>query len=217
MGIPWAFVWGNHDTSEDHHKCHPIISSAANSLYRGTLYDGNYRIDISSPGESKPFWTFIIVNDGLPESGFQKDQIKWFREETARIKEKYPAPPPAFAFFHVPLTQFNTIWAKGIAKGVKFEPVQFEKGIPEGFDAIKDSGMVKAVFCGHDHYNNYSGELDGIELQYLRSTGYAGYGGDKVKKGGTIITIDTSKPEKQYDSLVVFADGSTLSLTEPLK
>ena len=153
----------------------------------------------------------------MPESGFKQEQIKWFKEETARIKEKNPTPPPAFVFMHVPLTQYNTIWAKGIAKGVKNEPVQFEKGSPEGFYAIKNSGMVKAVFCGHDHYNNYSGELDGIELQYLRSTGYGGYGGDKVKKGGTIITINTSNPEKEYETLVVFADGSSLKLDELAK
>jgi len=216
LGVPWAFVWGNHDTSEDHRKCHKMISGAANSLYRGALYDGSYRIEIVSPGESEPFWELIIVNDAMPESGFQQDQVKWFNAEVERIRQKYPSPPPAFVFCHVPLVQFKTIVSKGLAKGVKNEMVNFEKGVPEAFDAIKKSDMVKAVFCGHDHYNNYGGEMDGVYLQYLRATGYAGYGGDKVKKGGTLITIDAANAEKPFEAITVFADGTTWELKDPL-
>jgi hypothetical protein len=217
LGIPWAFVWGNHDTSIDHRLCHPIITSAANSLYRGTRYDGHYRIEIKNPGEDKPFWDFIIVNDGLPESGFQNEQIQWFKAEADRIKQKYSNPPPAFLFCHVPLTQFHEIVLKGIARGVKGEMTWSEKGGPEAFWAIKKSGMVKAVFCGHDHVNNFGGELNGVWLQYLRSSGYGGYGNAKVKKGGTIITIDTTKPGRQFETITVFADGSTWELKDPVK
>ena len=217
MNIPWAFVWGNHDTSEDHTKCSPIIASAANSIYRGVRYDGNYRIELCSNGQDNPFWNLLIVNDGMPESGFQRDQIKWFNEEVDRIKLKYPSPPPAFIFCHVPLTQFNRVWAKGLAKGVKNEPVQAEKGEPSAFAAIKKSGTVKAVICGHDHLNNFYGDLDGVRLEYLRATGYGGYGGEKVKKGGTIITIDVTKPENQFDAITVFADGSTWSFDSAAK
>jgi len=214
LGVPWAFVWGNHDTSEDHKKCHKIISGAANSLYRGALYDGNYRIEIISPGQELPFWSFIIVNDAMPESGFQQDQIKWFKAEAGRIKEKYPVPLPAFAFFHVPLTQFRTVGSS--AFGVKNEPVMSEKGIPEGFNAIREAGFVKAVFCGHDHVNNYQGALDGIRLQYLRATGWAGYGAEKLPKGGTIITVDASNFEPSFDAVTVFADGKSWELKDKL-
>lgn len=209
MNIPWAFVWGNHDTSSDHIKCHPIISGAPNSIYRGAKYDGNYRVDVCSPGQDMPFWDLLIVNDAMPESGFQRDQVKWFTEEVDRIKQINPSPPPAFIFCHVPLTQFNRVWKKGLAKGVKNEPVQAEKGDPFAFNAVKKPGLVKAVFCGHDHLNNYYGDLDGIRLEYLRSTGYGGYGGEKVKKGGTIITIDVARTENQFEAITVFADGST--------
>ena len=216
LGVPWVFVWGNHDTSEDHKKCHRIISGAANSLYRGALYDGNYRVEIAGPGKSEPFWELIIINDAMPESGFQKDQVKWFKAEVERIHQKYPSSPPAFVFFHVPLVQMRTLVGRGLARGVKYEPVNFEKGIPEAFDALKNSGIVKAVFCGHDHYNNYGGELDGVYLQYLRATGYAGYGGDKVKKGGTLISIDAANESKPFEVFTVFADGSTWELKDPL-
>ncbi len=187
--------------------------SAANSLYRGIPYDGSYRVEIKSPGQTAPFWNIIIVNNAMPESGFKHEQIKWFKAETDRIKALYPTPPPAFIFQHVPLPQMATLRN---AKGVKFEPVNFELGIPEGFTAIKQAGFVKAVFCGHDHYNNYAGELDGIRLQYLRASGWAAYGGDKVAKGGTLITVDATGPEPKFDAVTVMPDGSTVEFKDPV-
>jgi 3',5'-cyclic AMP phosphodiesterase CpdA len=214
LNIPWAFCWGNHDASADHKKCHPIFTGAKNSLYKGTLYDGNYRVEIKSPGAQKPFWNFVVVNDAMPDKGFAQPQIKWFNEEAARIKAQDPNPAPAFVFAHIPIPQLRDVWDKKLAVGVQEEPkgnqggVYYEGGIRGSFDAFKNSGIVKGFFCGHDHMNNFWGTLDGIHLQYLRATGYSGYGGDKVKKGGTIINIDATGAEKKFEVMTVFEDGT---------
>jgi 3',5'-cyclic AMP phosphodiesterase CpdA len=209
LGIPWAFVWGNHDTSLDHTKLHAIIANTPNSIYRGETYDGHYRIEICTAGKFAPFWNFIIVDNALPVNGFQQADIRWFNDEVARIRQETPNPPPAFLFCHVPLVQFRTVWESGQAKGVKGGKVEYEKTEPAAFDAIRDSGMVKAVFCGHDHLNNYFGDLDGVRLEYLRCTGHGAYGGNRIKRGGTIITIDTGKTGNQFDTLTVFSDGTS--------
>jgi len=208
LGVPWIFNFGNHDAIQDFSKVYQTLANAPNSLFRGSANYGDYRVEICNPGVDDPFWNLIIVNDYFPDRGFNQYQINWFNAEVARIKEKYPAPVPAFIFAHIPLPQFNDLWKSGKAKGIKNEPVMFEGGTKKAFDAIKNSGMIKAFFAGHDHINNYYGEMDGIRLMYLRATGYGGYGGGKVKKGGTILTIDLDQTP-QFDTITVFEDGTT--------
>ena len=48
----------------------------------------------------------------------------------------------------------------------------FDAGL---FDAIKELGVTKAVFCGHDHMNSFGAEKDGILLSYIEPSGYGSY------------------------------------------
>ena len=47
---------------------------------------------------------------------------------------------------------------------------------------------MKANFCGHNHFNDYSGFWKGIELVFGRKTGY-GCTGPSVMRGGTVIKM----------------------------
>ncbi|MDE6232130.1 MAG: hypothetical protein K2M60_02105, partial [Lachnospiraceae bacterium] len=54
-------------------------------------------------------------------------------------------------------------------------------------------GSTKAMFCGHDHYNNLSVEYKGIRLTYGYSIDYLAMPGiedDTEQRGATLITID---------------------------
>lgn len=42
--------------------------------------------------------------------------------------------------------------------------------------AFKERGDVIALFCGHDHSNDYVNDFEGILLGYGRKTGYGCYG-----------------------------------------
>ena len=44
------------------------------------------------------------------------------------------------------------------------------------FTALLQAGDVKATFVGHDHTNDYCGNLMGINLCYGGVTGYHAYG-----------------------------------------
>lgn len=203
---PWAFAWGNHDEADDYDRAHAILEKAPYSLYRGGAADGNYRIAVKNSEEAPPVWNLIFLNDS--RGGFKQEQIDWFNAEAARIKKETPTPPPAFLFFHIPLPQYDDLAAprkNGAAKGVKFENVCHENGSRDAFGAFKAAGFVKAMFCGHDHVNDYYGLLDGIRLQYARAAG--GYGAEKVRKGGTLITADAASGA--FDTMSVFPDGTT--------
>lgn len=201
---PWAYAWGNHDESDDYNRTHATLEKAPSSLYRGAAADGNYRIEVKEKGGAAPLWNLIFLNNS--RGGFKQEQIDWFNAEAGRIREQTPAPPPAFLFFHIPLPQYDEIVLLGKARGVKFESVCHEDGSRDAFPAFRDAGFVKAAFCGHDHLSDYYGVLEGVRLQYGRALG--GYGKEKVRKGGTLITADTAAGT--FETKTVFPDGSSV-------
>lgn len=200
---PWAFAWGNHDEANDYDRAHAILKKAPYSLYRGDAADGNYRVEVRAAGGETPLWNLIFLNDS--RGGFRQEQIDWFNAEAARIRKQTPNPPPALLFFHIPLPQYDDAAKDGIAVGVKFESVCHEDGSREAFGAFRDAGFVRGMFCGHDHVNDYYAITDGMRMQYGRALG--GYGEDKVRKGGTLITLDTAS--NAFDVVSVFPDGTS--------
>jgi len=205
LKTPWAFAWGNHDESIDYAQTHEMMEKAPDSLYRGAAADGNYRIEVRAKDGAAPLWNLIILNNS--RGGFKQEQIDWFNAEVERIKKETPAPPPAFLFFHIPLPEYEDIAAPGKAVGVKFESVCHEGAPRDAFPAFRKAGFVKAMFCGHDHVNDYHGDLEGIRLQYGRALG--GYGKEKVRKGGTLININITNGT--YDTKSVFEDGTSVT------
>ncbi|HOO57153.1 MAG TPA: metallophosphoesterase [bacterium] len=204
VDVPWAFVWGNHDSLDDYNKGHAMIRAAENSLYRGDAADGNYRLAIKGASSEETLVNLLLINDS--RAGMTQEQVDWFNLVTQEIQEESTRIPPAFMFFHIPVKQYEDLSYTSRAIGVKGERVSYDKGTAAPFRVFAKSGYVKATFCGHDHLSNYWGDMRGVRLEYIRATGYGGYGGDRCRKGATIIDIDTLTGN--IVSTVVFADGS---------
>lgn len=200
---PWAFAWGNHDEANDYPLTQATLEKAPYSLYRGASTDGNYTVEVRGADGAGPLWNLIFLNDS--RGGFKDEQIDWFNAEAERIRKATPNPPPALLFFHIPVPQYESLPNTKGAMGVMFEKVCHEGGSREALGAFAKAGFVKACFCGHDHVNDCFGVVNGIRLQYGRALG--GYGADKVRKGGTLITVDTATGK--FETMSVFADGST--------
>ena len=198
LGIPWAFAWGNHDLMDDFAQGHAIFEQAPNSLYSRGDGHGNYRIEIQNGRSHKSAWQLYVMNSG--GGGLTSRERHWIQNEAGRAAEV-----PGIAFCHIPVYQYKTIWDENRANGIKFEDVCHEKDRGAAFEAIAKTGRVQAMFAGHDHVNDYAGIESGIELVYGRATGYAGYGGEKVEKGGKLIELDIKKGACSF--LSVFADG----------
>ncbi len=85
----------------------------------------------------------------------------------------------------------------------------FETGLTHG---------LKAIFCGHDHYNNFSISYKGIRLTYGMSIDYLAYSGIfKVhsQRGCTVITLNNagefnSVPKNYYRDYNVAAEKGDL-------
>ncbi len=118
------------------------------------------------------------------------------------------------AFFHIPLTEQRDAWYEYMDNGfndtenVKYvygkagesgKIVYSGMGEDNLFEAMQELGSTKAVFCGHDHYNNFSIEYKGIRFTYGMSIDYLAYSG--ISKVGTQrgCTVITFSPDGSFD------------------
>lgn len=82
--------------------------------------------------------------------------------------------------------------------GVRSYGVYCGYGQDEMFEQGLTHGM-QGVFCGHDHYNNFSIEYKGIRLTYGMSVDYLAYVGiykEHAQRGCTVITV---RPDGTFD------------------
>lgn len=109
-------------------------------------------------------------------------------------------------FFHIPLREYKDAWVEYLDNGKKnTDKVEYVMGVEnEGgdlvycghgeddmFETICELGSTQGVFCGHDHFNNFSIKYDGVTLTYGMSIDYLAYIGIAKKteqRGGTVIT-----------------------------
>lgn len=120
----------------------------------------------------------------------------------------------SLAFFHIPLTEFKDAWTEFEDNGYKdTDEVHYkggllgetgERAIYSGihednlFETMLSLGSTKGVFCGHDHFNNFTINYKGIDLVYGYSVDYLAYGGINKKGSQRGCTVITTKPDGTY-------------------
>lgn len=90
------------------------------------------------------------------------------------------------AFVHIPIPEFVKVGNNKDYLGIKKEYSSCPHVNTGIFDAMRDAN-VKALFVGHDHDNNFQGNLEGVQLVYGRKAGYGGY--MSFPAGSTVIEI----------------------------
>ncbi|MDA0814787.1 MAG: metallophosphoesterase [Verrucomicrobia bacterium] len=201
LGIPWLFTWGNHDELDDYAAAQVALTESERCLYRGGHSGGNYEVKLTDKDDSV-IWQMVCLN--TTNQGVQDAQEKWL---TARAADEGRPRTDAFCFLHIPIIEYHRLWHAGKCRGLQREEVCTYGEDGSAFSKLEKLGGIKACFCGHDHVNDYGGSRDGIELVYGRASGHAGYGGDEVRKGGKLITLNTVDGSYAWKS--VFADGTS--------
>ena len=169
----------------------------------------------------KDYFGVLWKYDNLHQS-----QVDWYVNEIDKIKESnavkgYDGVVKNMAFFHIPLVEYRDAYkylldndedevaswfhenngrveSDKTKNGVRTYSVYcgyhedefFEEGLTHG---------LQAVFCGHDHYNNFSINYTGIRLTYGYSVDYLAYPGiykEHLQRGCTIITC---KPDGSFE------------------
>lgn len=154
-----------------------------------------------------------------------ENQVQWYEETLMSINQKnklqareagidYEGMVKSSAFFHIPLVEYKDAWYEYANNGFKdTENVKLmHGGAGEGgkvvysgmhednlFEKMLELGSTKAVFCGHDHYNNFSVDYKGIRLTYGMSVDYLAYPGiykEGTQRGCTVINY---APDGTFD------------------
>ena len=185
---------------------------------------GNYTVNILGKGGKllKSLFFFdsgrdILDRDkekyGLPAdfNGYdflKKEQIDFYKNETAKLKKEYGS-ADSFMYMHIPLPEYVHAFKEDengkfvpsgeceILYGEQYESVGCSTYNSGMFDAILETGSTQAVFCGHDHINDWCAIYKGVYLTYSLPGGYAVYNlGDKTDKpesewleGVTVTTL----------------------------
>lgn len=202
----WAMVFGNHDDEIGASKEKLLKVQRESSLCFSEAGDnkingvGNYYITINSSKKNNPCWTFYLLDSGSYNHNtlvggydyIHRNQIKWYIKSSKSIKKEF-GNIPALAFFHIPLPEYNDIFRLSECYGQKNEECCCPKQNSGMFSAMIEMGDIKGVFVGHDHVNDYYGDLYGIKLCYGRATGYNTYGKEGFLRGARVIKLFEDK------------------------
>lgn len=217
--IPWAAVFGNHD-SEAHitrEQLHVAQLAMPNNVALpdppGVSGVGNYTLDVCGR-DGKPAAGLYFLDTGsyspLSEVSLRgydwirRSQIDWYvAESRERTKRGGGNPLPSLAFFHIPLPEYKELWDFHIAYGRKFENISSPQINSGFFAAMVEMGDVMGTFVGHDHDNDFRGSLHGIQLCYGRSTQYTLTEG--FQTGARVIRLHEG--EREFDTWIRTSDG----------
>lgn len=221
-GIPWAAVFGNHDDEGtlsreqlaqvqlEHRHC---LSQIGPSDIAGT---SNYILQVQDGSQTAALLYMLDSGSYSPLEAiggydwFRRDQIEWYIAQSRRFTGgNGDQPVPALAFFHIPLPEYDEVWNFHTCYGQKLEAVCSPRMNTGMFAAMVEMGDVMGTFVGHDHVNDYTGELHGIHLCYGRATGYNTYPRDHSPRGARMIRLH--KGERRFDTWLRLDDGSVVT------
>ncbi|EYU17522.1 hypothetical protein ABFS82_03G079500 [Erythranthe guttata] len=222
--IPWAAVLGNHDQESTLSRQGVMkhIVGMKNTLSQVNptgvhVIDGygNYNLEVHGVQGSnlvnKSLLNLYFLDSGdystvpsIPGYGWIKpSQQLWFQHTSSKLKRSYTNKPhpqkgqaPGLAYFHIPLPEYSSFDSSNFT-GEKLEGAISSPTANSGFfTTMVESGDVKAVFTGHDHLNDFCGELTGIHLCYAGGFGYHAYGKAGWSRRARMVVASLEKTDK---------------------
>lgn len=219
--IPYTLVFGNHDcelfSTCGKEELAELYKQGRYCIFTEGRKDltgvGNFLIELVDDS-GKVLLPLVMLDSNMYGeggwffSGFDRihdDQVDWCTQRLNALKREYPD-IKAMAFFHMPLREFKEAYEKmklgdknvlyrhgSIAeKGEYFGISKFKSTF---FDRAAENGIIKWIFCGHDHLNTLSLVYRGIQMTYGMSIDYLGYKDIKnsyIQRGGTLITREAN-------------------------
>lgn len=226
IGIPWAFVYGNHDTefmaTSSAEKLNELFKSISYKNSQNLLYPyiqpditgrNNQIIEIRNIDGTLNQALFLLDSNAYTGEGINSydyihdDQVEWYERNVIRLKKQENKNISSMLFFHMPLQEYRDaykLYEENSKKVTYFFGENREKMINKVccsdyhsrlFETALRLKSTKAMFCGHDHYNNLSVEYKGIRLTYGMSIDYLAMPGiedDTAQRGGTLITLHSN-------------------------
>lgn len=104
---------------------------------------------------------------------------------------------PALAFFHIPIPEIRGLYYRNII-GQFQEAIACSSVNSEVLGTFVSMGDIKAAFIGHDHVNDFCGNLNGIWFCYGGGSGYHGYGKLGWPRRARVIQAELEQKERHW-------------------
>lgn len=184
-----------------------------------TVDCGNYNVPIyDKNGEKLIYNLWMIDSAGHDENGntlfeyVKPETLDWYDQKSRELQIKNGGTPVmSLMFQHIPVRESVEFFAecaegdKGAvlnhqngryyrldsekANGYAFEyPAVVEKDFGQ-LDVLRKRGDVCALVFGHDHLNNFTGELDGVNIVQTSGASFRSYG-NMVSRGVRVFELD---------------------------
>lgn len=202
-GVPFALTLGNHDDEGplgrealwDVAQSQPGCVNTTQDA--GTAGVGDQALVIAGRNGGMAALLHLLDSHAYAPNGkayawLKPGQAAWHRQICAAVETTRPdwqSRLPELAFFHIPLPEHAQAWDNGSALGNCGETVCCPVHNSGFFEALRDAGHVLGAFVGHDHLNDYIGQVDGLALGFGRATGHSGYGKDGFARGARLIRL----------------------------
>ncbi len=143
-----------------------------------------------------PEHRYILRNSfgsGSVQASAMFDQVVWYYETSKAMEKELGYKIPAIMYMHVPIMEMLLIQKNPLAChmiGEQRETIccsEMNNGL---FMACQQRGDVKGIFFGHEHLNDFSGELFGITLAYDSAVGYDMTCEDDIRGGREIVLFE---------------------------
>ncbi|CAN6822094.1 unnamed protein product [Brassica oleracea] len=220
--IPWVAVLGNHDQESTLSRQElmnyivklPNTLSQVNPPEAAHYIDGfgNYNLEIHGVAESslqdKSLLNLYFLDSGDYSSvqslkGYdwiKTSQQFWYDQTSKRLQREYSEEPnpqqgtaPGLAYFHIPFPEFDNFDTKSATTGVRQEATGSATTNSGFFTTLVARGDVKSVFVGHDHVNDFCGEIKGVNLCYGGGFGYHAYGKAGWERRARVVVANLNK------------------------
>ncbi len=212
LGIPWIWTFGNHDHDFFDRYSDEQVHSMLDMSDTLIKYDINYNIDGYTNGEFRLYNSDDTLNrilisldshDYVSDDNYDyvhDNQVSWYENVINNDKKLFGEDVQSFVYTHIPLMEYNDAWAAFEAGdtraeyilGTKREDVCCSSFRGNLGTAMSNLKSTQAVFCGHDHLNDYMIKYCGVIYAYSKSIDYSAYVDIEYKteqRGATMLTL----------------------------
>ena len=232
---PWTMCFGNHDAeSFTKFSKSEICEYLESDELKYCLFSrgpseidgmGNHIINIYNYDNSFNSSIFLfdngMYNGDTQLSGYQEisdSQVEWYKNKILLFNDYFNTTINSYVYYHVPGKEYKLGWEEyknqnpevkyffGEA-GEKNEKISCPDELGSFFPTAVELKSTKAIFCGHDHFNNFSIEYEGIRLTYSKSIDYTAYALQGIsnkteQRGATLLSLKGVNTQ-QSDEFVI--------------
>ncbi len=207
-GIPWTFTFGNHDAEAAQNRSEmleTLIRLPGSCVWQDELATeksraGDHVLRILDE-EGRPRWLLVCMDSGGDEqnprigggyAAVTGAQIRWY-EDRIREAEADGFQGGVLLFQHIALPEHRDVWKYEVTYGMRRENISCPR-VNTGLFAALLQSPARGLFVGHDHVNDFYGELFGITLGYGRQSGYGSYSAPDYLRGCRMIRLHAHDP-----------------------